>query len=147
MTVPRSATGEDSGGSHQPRFRGATDRKYGRHALQCNKESAPGDVAEMLRLRAGAEGRMVKIGGRPPFAHSRLEPLHALLRGAAPQQMCRSATCPEWGQFSRRRPTRGPAGLTMAGLPPPTDMPVARLATARTDLCGLRLASAFNSSV
>jgi hypothetical protein len=58
MTVPRSAPGEDSGGSHQPRFRGATDRKYGRHALQCNKESPPGDVAEMLRLRAGAEGRI-----------------------------------------------------------------------------------------
>src|SRR5215475_1445289 len=101
MTVPRSAPGEDSGGSHQPRFRGATDRKYGRHALHCNKESPPGDVAEMLRLRAGAEGRMVKIGaaddshaapGRAPFAHSRLEPLHALLRGAAPQQMCRFPT-------------------------------------------------------
>ena len=45
-----------------PASGGATDRKYGRHALQCNKESPPGDVAEMLRLRAGAEGRMVKIG-------------------------------------------------------------------------------------
>src|SRR5215475_10853458 len=105
MTVPRSAPGEDSGGSHQPRFRGATDRKYGRHALQCNKESPPGDVAEMLRLRVSAEGRMVKIGA---FAHSRLEPLHALLRGAAPRQMCRSATCPEWGQFCRVLPVASP---------------------------------------
>jgi hypothetical protein len=62
MTVPRSAPGEDSDGSHQPRFRGATDRKHGRHALQCNKESTQGDAAEMLRLRAGAEEGMVKIG-------------------------------------------------------------------------------------
>jgi hypothetical protein len=53
----------------------------------------------MLRLRVSAEGRMVKIGA---FAHSRLEPLHALLRGAAPQQMCRSATCPELLRFLGR---------------------------------------------
>src|SRR5262245_12213069 len=107
MTVPRSAPGEDSGGSHQPRFRGPTDRKYGRHALQCNKESPPGDVAEMLRLRAGAEGRMVKLGAADDSpAGPRQGTVRALascavarsVRGAAPQQMCRSAKCPEWDQ-------------------------------------------------